>query len=83
MHTATSKYEMRHFIVCCERFPTSVNMHVALGIYKCIKCKRDKHHSSQFSPQNDMIPLTLSSVTVQDLIGFTDATLLEFMLVAI
>ena len=82
-HNATSKYEMRHFIVCCESLPTSVNMHVTLGIYKCIQCKRDKHQSPQFSPQNDMIPLTLSSGTVQELINFTDATPLEFMLVAI
>ena len=82
-HNATSKYEMRHFIFCCESFPTSVNMHVTLGIYECIKCKRDKHQSPQFSPQNDMIPLTLSSVTVQELINFTDATQVEFMLVAI
>ena len=58
-------------------------MHVTLGIYKCIQCKRDKHQSTQFSPQNDMIPLTLSSGTVQELINFTDATPLEFMLVAI
>ena len=83
LHNATSKYEIRHFVLCCESFPTSVNLHVALDIYKCIQCKRDKHQSPQFSPQNDMIPQTLSSGTVRELINFTDATPLAFMLIAI
>ena len=65
LHNAISKYEKSHFIVCCENFPTSVNLHVASEIYKCIQCKHDKHQSPKFSPQNDMIPLPLSYDTVQ------------------
>ena len=64
LHNATYKYKMRHFIVCYESLRTSVNLHVALEIYKCIQCKRDNHQSPQFSPQHDMIPLTLISGTV-------------------
>ena len=77
-HNVTSKYEMRQGIVCCERWPTNVNLHVALNIYKCIRCKRNKHQLPQFLSQNDMIPLSLSSGIVQEL-----CSILQFILLCL
>ena len=66
-HNDTFKYKMRHCIVCCERRLTIFNLHVDLDIYKCTRCKIEKHKPLKCLPQNDMITLTLSSGTVQEL----------------
>ena len=89
-----AKFEMRYCYICQERWPTNQNLHLiekyppnnigdnSIRYYQCSSCKRDRGNPKLFSKENDMIPLTLASGSIEELQECIDASPLERMLCA-
>ena len=80
---AITKYNMRQYTSCQEKWPTNQNIHPDLASFMCAQYVRETPDTKRFSNDNNMIPLTLVSGLVVELRDCMDVTPLDCMLVSL
>ena len=68
-----SKFQMRHCVICTERWPMDCNLHVQLEEFKIHLCNLDTNVVNKFSIEDYM---TLVSGAIEELHNCMDATTL-------